>query len=588
MRALVTTLVLVLGACATPPPAAVETAIAAHATTVAPALVPGDVHVYALDWETEATRQLGSGQITGGLALRGELAVAAIDRDADGMRVALWFPSLETHRLTVQEQAMSVDPAMLVGMRAEILVADDGEVRRARFAADSPPMFRELMTGVIARLDLRAAADKGAPRRVRGGHGLVEVHYERGDDGSIARSLDHVLRFDTAPGIDVEANELVARGRFELDADRVPVRIELHDAALLGDDGLVADDRFSLSRVRVDQTAPPPSFARALELDPTAPTDRAAAEQALDRQFAAGTTMADVQITMNTMDGGVLPHQGEVSRAVALLRGWPENIDVLMPLVRAAGDNGRQLGFDLLAATGSAKAQAAMRELLVDEVVATSAAYPLLLQRFAFLHAPDAESGEFLLDRLAHARTTGGPLAVAAVLHPLGTVTGRVGDAALAERLHLALVDAARDADVEIRAAAISGLGNAQHPDDLDRILLACEDDDAGVRTEAVAALRTRVVPEATVALLEAIADTDEAVADRALTVLRERHFEGAADPVLVENARAGRYNARLDRAIATTIASHSDDAAVRAALVAIAARTTDPDLANQLGHRPL
>lgn len=575
-------LVVALASCGDRQPLAAPT-VEAIDTAVAPVLVPGDVHVYALDWRTEATRQVGGAQVEGGLTLRGELAVGAVGREEGGMRVALWITSLEAHALDVQGQSLPIDAALLLGQRAEIVVGDDGDVRSARFAGDSAPMFRELMTGVIARLDLRAAATDGAPRRLRSGHGLVDVTYDRREDGSIARSLASVVRFDTAPGLEVDAADLVGTGRFELDEARVPVAIELHDAALLGDDGFTADDRFSLSRVRVDRGAAPTAIVGGVDLDPTAEVDRAAVQQALDRQYAAEWSLTDVQFTMNTMDGGVLPHQGEVSRSVALLRGWPEQIETLVGLVRAAGDGGRQFGFDLLAATGNAQAQDAMRRLLLEDGADARPEYPLLMQRFAFLAAPDAKSGEFLLERLAHARTGGDPLAVAAVLHPLGTVAGRVTDLALADRMHVALVDAAADEDAEIRAAAISGLGNARRTDDVDRIVHACADADAGVRTEAVAALRTHVVPEATAVLIDALADEDRGVADRALTVLRERHFQGEADPELVERARTGRYNRRIDRAMATTIAIHAKDPTVRTALTAIAARTDDKDLVQDL-----
>ncbi len=581
--ALALALVSLLSACGDRPPVAMPDVEAAR-TPVAPVLVPGDVHVYALDWHTEATRQVGGAQVEGGVSLQGELSVGAIAREPDGLRVAVWFSALELHTLDVQGQPLPIDAALLVGTQAEIVVDDDGDVRSARFTSASSPIFRELMTGVIARIDLRAAATDGAPHRVRSGHGLVDVTYDRREDGSVARTLADVVRFDSAPGLEVDADDLIGTGRIELDDARVPVAIELHDAALLGDDGFTADDRFSLARMRVDRATVPKAIEDGVDLDPTAELDRVAIERELDRQYAADWSLTDVQIVMNTMDGGVLPRQGEVSRSVALLRGWPEQIEILVGLVRAAGDGGRQLGFDLLAATGNAEAQDAMRRLLLEDGADGRAEYPLLLQRFAFVAAPDAKSGEFLLDRLAHARAKHDLLVVAAVLHPLGTVAGRITDVALAERMHVALVEAAADEDTEIRAAAISGLGNARRKDDVARILVATHDPDAGVRTEAVAALRTHVAPETTASLLAALADEDRGVAARALTVLRERHFEGEADPNLIERARTGQYNARIDRAMATTIAIHAKDESVRTALAAIAARTDDRDLAHVIG----
>jgi HEAT repeat protein len=114
-------------------------------------------------------------------------------------------------------------------------------------------------------------------------------------------------------------------------------------------------------------------------------------------------------------------------------------------------------------------------------------------------------------------------------------------------------------------------------------LLDAVDDEDHGVRVEAVAALRTRVTPETTAALLGALADDSPAVASRALIVLRKRHFEGIADPTLVEHARAGRYNAQIDRSMASALVGHREDAEVRVALAAIAERTTDRELAAAL-----
>lgn len=577
-------LVLALSGGGCTPAAAVDLAAPAGAPAAsAPQLTIGEVHVYALDWQTEASRTHGHAGVSGGLSLRGELAATAIEHGPEGTRVAVWFQSLSTHELLVQDQPVTLDPAALIGPRAELLVGADGDVRRAFFAADSSPIFRELMTGVIARLDLRGADVDGGPRQIRGGHGLVEATYHRGTDGVVTRKLARVLRFDTAPGMLVEAEALTARGRIELDEARVPLRIELHDSATLGDErGLLADDRFSLVRERVDR-ASIAKLVDPVEIDPTEGPDLEAAARELDRQFADGFTMQDLGIMMDTMDGGVLPRTGEISRATALLRGWPERAAELLPRVLAAGDGGRQLAFDALAAAGTPEAQAVMCALLSEPASAEWPERVLLVQRFAFVAAPTRESGELLLALLAVADDAGDVELRQAVLHPMGTVTGRVREPWLAERMHLALVQAAADEDAAIRAAATSGLGNARRVDDLPRLLAAARDVDGRVRVEALAALRTRVTPEATAVLLGALADEDAAVASRALVVLRKYHFEGDADPALVEHARAGTYNPQIDRAMASSLIGSRDTVEVQVALAAIAARTGDAELAGIL-----
>ncbi len=117
------------------------------------------------------------------------------------------------------------------------------------------------------------------------------------------------------------------------------------------------------------------------------------------------------------------------------------------------------------------------------------------------------------------------------------------------------------------------------------RIIAAASDPAAVVRLEALASLRTYVEPDATAALLAALDDESPDVASRALTVLRKRHFVGVADPALVERVIAGRYNAELDRAMASTLAGSRDQEEVQVALAAIAARTTDPALREDLAQ---
>ena len=235
-------LLAVLGAaCTTAPPIEVAAATAVAADT-GPLLEVGQVHHYTLDWHADATRTQDRAGVSGGLTLQGELAVAAISHGPEGTRVSVWFPRLSTRELRVQGRPVELDEAALVGPRAEFLVAADGDVRRAFFGADSPPIFRELMTGVIARLDLRGASTNTGPRTIRGGHGLVEATYHRDAHGVVTRELAGVLRFDTAPGANVDPKALSSTGLIELDDARVPVRIELHDGATLTEElGLVAD-----------------------------------------------------------------------------------------------------------------------------------------------------------------------------------------------------------------------------------------------------------------------------------------------------------------------------------------------------------
>lgn len=545
----------------------------------------GEVHTYTLDWQTSASRDMGSGQLFGGLTLRGELAISALEVSPDGTRVTAWFPRLREGTLRFQGELVELNPRELVDVHAEFVVDATGEIRKAYFAPESAPIFRELMLGVIARFDLRGAAAGNEPRLVRGGHGLIEVLYRRDPQGVITRELAGVRRFDTVPGVEVDPTMLTAEARIELDDRHVPIGIEQHDGVELRELGLIADDRFTLARIGTEPAGVLERIANAVVYDPTAGPDADAVADALDRQFSEGMSITDIEIALDTMDGGVLPRPGFVSHAAAFLRAWPEQIPTLMELTLRADGNGRQLAFDLLSAAGSPAAQVAMTQLLLEPAAASWPERALLVQRFAFVAKPTPESGAFLLAQLQGAQQDNDERMTRAILHPLGTVTGRTQDAVLAEKMHKALTQAAASEHAPIRAAAISGLGNARRAGDLDRLLDALRDPDPDVRVEAAAALRTHVVPAATHALLEALADTDVAVASRALAVLHERHYEGQPEAELIERAKRGEYQPALDRAMASALIGSLEQEGVRAALEAIAGRTVDRELASELAE---
>jgi len=557
---------------------------------LAPVLRVGDRHVYTLAWHAEASRTGAGMRVSGSLALEGELAVSVLAAGPEGTRVSLSFPSLSVRELRVQDGPIEIDAAMLVGHHAEILVAADGDVRRAFFDGNAPPVFRELMTGVIARLDLRGADPDVSPRAIRSGHGLVEATYHPGPGPGnvVTRELGRVLRFDTAPGTTPDAKLLVAEGRIELDDDRVPTVIELHDAIDAPIEiGLVADDRFSLARVRVergDAVALAVALIDPVEIDPTAAPDQQAVDRELDRQYAGDLTMQDISIALSVADGGLQPASGEFSRAAALLRGWPERADEIVPLVMRSDGGGRQLAFDMLSAAGTPEAQATMRELLSEPASQWWPERVVLVQRFAFVSAPDDASGEFLLAMLDVAEDAEDLELQRATMHPMGAVAGRLDNPWLAERLHHRLVAAAAYEEPLLRAGAIAGLGNAKRRDDVPRFLAAAVDVDANVRLEALSALRFWIAPDTTAALLDALADENPAVGSLALDVLRKRHFDGESDPRLAERARDGRYNPELDRAVASSLIG--DDAPTTlVALAAIAARTQNRELALELAQ---
>lgn len=566
----------------TPPPSPAQVSDRA-AQPRGPVLRVGDRHVYDLAWTAAASRRRVGASVEGALTLEGVLAVAVLSTEQDGTRLSLSLPRVDVAALKVQDQTMPIDPVMLVGPRAEILVDADGDVRRAFFERDAPPIFRELMSGVIARLDLRGAAPDEAPREIRTGHGLVEASYRATSANAVARELRRVVRFDTAPDVAIDLSTLRAEGLIQLDADRVPVAIELHDGvALPGEEALVSDDHFSLVRAHVERADERP-LVDPVELDPLAAPNRDATARELDRQLADGYAVEDISIALTVASGGLQPPVGEFSRAAALLRAWPERATQLLPLVMATDEGGRQLAFDMLAAAGTPEAQTVMLEVMSSPQWASWPERIVLVQRFSFVDTPTHAAAEALLAMLDEATTSGDRELGRATLHTLGVVADRVADPWMAERIHARLVALIDVDDALLRAGAVAGLGNARRRDDVPHLLVAMLDDASGVRLEAASAMRFWVNPDTTAALLDALGDENPAVGAVALDVLRKRHFEGEADPALIERARDGRYHPELEAAVASSLLPSADEPAAASALAAIGARTPDRRLARRL-----
>jgi hypothetical protein len=502
----------------------------------APVLARGDAHVYRVQWDTEAAREHDAGglDLAGGLHVGGSLVLARVGDHEDGMLVAAWFSELPTARIVANDQTSEIDGTLLVGPRAYFVVAPDGAAVRAFYPADSAGIFREVMSGVLARMDLRAAAASGSPHTIRIGSGLAEVAYRKDGAGTVHRELQSLARFDIAPGVAADAPTVSGTAELAIDADGMPASIASEESAALAEDGtLAAHERFTAVRDRVDRVElVTPDLAALVAVDLLAPPDLAASDRELARQRAGDLTLQDVGIAVQTLDGGVMPRPGFVSRAQGWLRGWPENADALVPVFADAGFHGRQLVFDMLSSAGTPESQRVMARIVGDDAAPEWEETPLLVQRYAFVREPDAATGAFLLELEARATADGHARLAQALLHPMGTVAWRLGatEPLVAERLHARIVAQLAHEDGKMRGAAIAGLGNARRPSDADLIVARLGDPDVGMRIEAVSALRAIVTPATTEAVKLALADPDDAVVARAREVL-ERHLDEERNP---------------------------------------------------------
>lgn len=538
---------LLLAACGAPeaPPAAAATSSAD--ARVAP-FFGGEQRIYDVQWDVTAadasvTNLPGVASLSGGLALSGTLALVGVGRDGDAAIVEARWLRVERASITMLEREMPIDREELVGTRAWLVVPPDGEVGRVMFERDASPMFRQTMTGLVGHIDLRASLGTArASRVVPAGHGLAEAEYAR-VEGRVTRTLQSYVRFDafglaTAPS---PAGETV----LELDADGLPTSIDGHESVTDESALRRADDRFVMRAKAGDRItdARMPDVEAVIEQDPTAAPDAAAIGRELALRAAEGLVPDDIAIVVTGFDNGLRPRNSMISRATGLLRGDPSTAKELAPMFRSAQtSNGRGYVLDMLSSAGTPEAQTVMRELLSDPAVHEDPDYDTYLQRFAFLRDPDPRSGEFLLAAFDDATSRGDAALVAAICYPLGPMSRRLRrDPMLAEALHARLVETLGSATtVEVRSAAVAGLGSAARASDFPIIASYLTDREPQTRSNAVEALRYVDTPEARSVVASMLTDEQHVVAIRALGVL-EYYADAESAVALLEGAAQRR-----------------------------------------------
>lgn len=544
----------------------------------------GELHLHAIEWTAQAlgsrTQGLPDGlPVAGGLRLRGELALQRVAGRPGETLLALWFTRLDEHELVALGESVAFDAAGLIDVPVTVALAEDGSLTRAWYPSAAPSLLRHVMGGLLVRLDLRAAAT--GPRIIPVAHGLAEAVYS-GEAGRLRRGLRGLVRLDAAstgaPGSAtiVGATELGFddRGALETLVAEEQVRSE--------DDGFASEDRFRLIRTRVlaGELLARPDLEHMLAVDPSAPRDTGEAEQMMARRFAEGMDLAGLALAVQDIDNGLLPPAGEVTRAVGLLRGWPELTPEVGALAaRARSSHGRRLVFDLLAAAGTPEAQQMLRTLIADPTAAPERERPTLVQRFALIQRPESATGWFVLDLYDAAD---GELR-RALLYPLGSLARRLQASdpwvagLLHERLLVALAAEPSGPDL---IAALAGLGNAGRPDDRGRLLAYLADADDDVRWTAIDALRELPGDDTTQALFAALTDRAPRVAARALALLHGRHL-GPDDSVRLAALVDGRpLSPTLQTGLVAALTDRiADDPEVPAALRRLALASEDPRL---------
>ena len=320
--------------------------------------------------------------------------------------------------------------------------------------------------------------------------------------------------------------------------------------------------------------------------DRHAPDERPTAidERAANLALANGMTPDDVASMVVAYGGGRRPPKGDVTRATALLLATPELGDALGKLFAndAIGEHGRELVIDLLASAGDARSQAHMRALLGSSRIQKERdELERLVQRFALVAAPVAESIAFVHDEWVKARRAGERRMRQATTYTLGSMAGhahamRQDDLAVPVLNELlAVLRKTKDEDEE--RGLVAALGNAGMRDALPPILARAAATDERTRAQVATALRKFDSADARTKLIDLLGDADGQVALGAVRSLDVQRLGRPELELLAERVEAQRVHVDVDATLVGVVATHVVDAALaRRTLSALRARAEE------------
>lgn len=574
-----------LGACADQgrPPTVVDI----EAPAAARRLRIGDVHRYAFSWRVDSTASngmLGELPSTGGIDLAGELVLQVVAETDAGTTVAVRFTRLDTHRVETFGANTLGDPSVLLGRDAMVVVPADGDVRRVLFAPDAPSVFRHLMGGLLAHVDLRRGpTDTPWRAEIATGNGLAEVEYTARSSDTFSRKIARYTRVDAIRGHGDGPWRTEGDATVVIGDDGMPTHIESDELLVLAgsESGMSFDGRTQVTLTRTatehGDVVAPPSVLGWREQDLHAVPDDTEAQRELARKFAEGMTMTELSIAVRSAAVGLRPSPGFHVRARGLLRGWPELAGELGPMFEGAPDHRtRAFMLDLLVSADTPEAQAVIVGLLDRTPRADDVAS--LLQHLGLLRTPTPALAAMVVDM--H-RTAGGDDTLRrAALYPMGSLAPAIAasDPVLGAVMMSTIRDAAQSAvSPDDRMAAIAALGNAGFAEDAPIVLGAVDDADASVRTDAVTALRRFRGDGPDDALFAALLDPEQIVAAAALAVIEGYRRDEVTLARLAAQVTAGGHHPELRGGLISVLAKHGlEDERARAALVAMAGRSGD------------
>ena len=480
--------------------------------------------VYTLEWRHSGAARAdalgdaaGGDNVDGAILLRGELAVAVAERDADGAYVlAVTLPTV-TH-LAWRVMGTDVPPEEAIGryftgQRVYLAVDATGAPGELRFPPETPRPFAQVVTPLVRQAFPRpgpAGAERWSEVAATG-LGRAATRWEVGERTapgtlvlSAAREAADYEEQEIVSGVASDALAGQGRGTFALAGgrlERVAAREHLEVLAA-GARVAMADVSVRLDYLR---TEPAGGNLAAADAVPLAALPDTARDNALEKRMR-GMTFEQLAADLRRFGpGGVMPrHNAWLWRTTGWLHRYPERTGEVAALFwdPAVGPAGQALVLDLLASVGHGPAQGALRGILDDERVSQRFDYHANLQRLVLVSHPEPATVA-LVQRQYTARVgddagraaavTLGAMAARGVLDADGIVRGLVAD------LDGAVV-------LDDQRALVRALGASRSPVAEEALAARLRDPRAILRAEAARALATWDDPRAGALLADAVA----------------------------------------------------------------------------------
>ncbi len=518
--------------------------------------------VYQIAWHgsTDAAGQqaLGLPEAHGAVDLAGQLAL----RPLGERRLGLRFTRLDRAAGSILGRPLiAEDAAALVGVEVVVELDPAGAVTGVALPPGAPAALGPLARAIAVQAQVTPGADGEVA--ADGLFGRTRFRYQRAG-AAVHRTRVGYDALDALPPRDCAGctRAISGEARIELDGAGALTALDDREAIRVTDGAetvLAVDNHFTLTRGGLLAAAPAPDTERWTRWD-LASAYAVAEDQAL-RDQAGDLTLDTIAswVLRHAATGAVPSEPAWLGRVAAYLTLHPDDLDHLVELFEAPGlpDAGRLLVLDMLVATGTDRAQAALLRALDAGAERPDDVHALMISRLAFVEEPGPE----LAARAAALRTevaAGDPRLAQAALYAHGSVIGHLAavdrDAAIAAARGLEAELAAADQPAA-RAQLVDALGNADLDETVDTLVALAADDAPEVRIAVATALRARGGDRAGQALVALAGDPDAGVQRAALHAIAH----GAADPGdlgrLAGEVVAGRFPAAADGDLVAALA---------------------------------